>query len=93
MKKYTIDFTNVKTYDEFYDAISDGLEFPSWFGRNLSAIWDLLTGHIEYPADIYIKGTSELSKDLSEILSKILNIINRTKEVHEKLVYNVFIED
>ncbi len=92
MKQYTIDFSSVKTYDDFYDAISEGLEFPSWFGRNLDAVWDLLTGHIEYPADIHIKGASELSKDLNEIFLEFSNIINRTQEVHESLVYNVFIE-
>ena len=54
MKEYTIDFTAVKTVWYFYEAIKKGLELPDWFGKNLDALWDMLTGYIEYPAIIYI---------------------------------------
>ena len=93
MKQYTIDFTNVKTYDEFYDAISEELDFPSWFGRNFDAVWDLLTGHIEYPANIHIKGASKLPKDLCEDIEIILELMNSTQKVHKTIYYNVYMEE
>ncbi len=65
MKKYTIDFTNVKNYIDFYDVISDSFNFPSWFGRNPDAIWDLLTGYIETPAEINVINADVLNDDVT----------------------------
>jgi RNAse (barnase) inhibitor barstar len=28
---------------EFYDHLAGALELPDWFGRNLDALWDMLT--------------------------------------------------
>jgi ribonuclease inhibitor len=69
----TIDFTGVKTVNEAHDIISNALDFPDWYGRNLSALWDLLTGYIA-PYEIYIKGISLAHKDLAEYIEKRIKI-------------------
>ena len=64
MEQYTIDFNGVTTYWYFYEAIIKGLRFPDWCGKNLDAIWDLVTGGMGIPAVIFIKGLHSLPKDL-----------------------------
>ena len=55
METITIDFTGAKNWDEVHERISKPLDFPEWYGKNLDALWDLLTGYIA-PCNIKIKG-------------------------------------
>lgn len=36
----------------FYDELARQLAFPAHFGRNLDALWDVLTGEVEGPFEI-----------------------------------------
>lgn len=75
MKRYEIDLKAVKTYWDFYKALQKGFEFPAWCGMNMDAIWDMLTGYCEYPAQIVVTGGEGLPRDLQdeyELLSKVL---------------------
>ena len=64
MKEFTINLGGVNTTDEFYQAIIKGLQFPDQCGDNPDAIWDLLTGYMEYPAQISIIDSGSLSQEL-----------------------------
>ena len=66
MEKYTVDFTNVKTRENYYNALISGLKFPSWCGKNPDAIWDMMTGYIDYPASITVINLNALPKDFDE---------------------------
>ena len=43
MKYVTIDCTPMTGPDEVHDLFSKALEFPAWYGRNLDALYDMLT--------------------------------------------------
>lgn len=49
MKKLLLemDGRKINTESDFHREISNILGFPEWYGRNLDALWDLLTGHID----------------------------------------------
>ena len=68
METITIDFTGAKNWDEVHERISKPLDFPEWYGKNLDALWDLLTGYIA-PCNIKIKGTKK--DDISEITNTV----------------------
>ena len=38
--------------DRLYDELTRQLDFPEYFGRNLDALWDVLTGDVEGPITI-----------------------------------------
>ena len=40
---YIIDLTGVKSRDELHDRIEEILPVPGWYGRNLDALYDILT--------------------------------------------------
>lgn len=52
MTKHIFDFEEIKTYDDFYRLAALELNLPDYFGNNLDALWDSLTGDIELPIDI-----------------------------------------
>ncbi len=49
---YRLPGRDIRSLEEFYDAISAKLAFPSHFGRNLDALWDVLTTDVEGPLEI-----------------------------------------
>jgi ribonuclease inhibitor len=77
MKKYYIDFTDAKYIGQMHLIIKKQLDFPDWYGENLDALWDLLTGYIE-PGVIYITGLEKLPKKLHDYRDKILRVFERT---------------
>lgn len=54
-RERSIDFSNCKTLGELHEQIKNGLELPDFYGGNLDALWDALTGLMELPARIKIK--------------------------------------
>ena len=43
MREITLDLDNVCSADEFYDLLGKEIELPVYFGRNLDALYDVLT--------------------------------------------------
>ena len=84
MKAYEIDFKEVKTYMNFYQTIIKAMGFPEWCGKNLDAIWDMLTWEVETPAIIYIKGLDCLPKDLKEKRELLLKVFNDAHDWYER---------
>ena len=85
MEQYTIDFSGVKTYWFFYNAIIVGLDFPDWCGQNLDAIWDMLIRHMDAPVTIYVKGIYTLPESLTEKKDLFLKILNRAVNWYAKI--------
>lgn len=52
MKQVIFDFDTIQTADDFYAAAKIRLQLPEYFGNNLDALWDCVTGDIELPAEI-----------------------------------------
>ena len=47
MKEITINCAKVASMAEIHDLLSRELNFPGWYGRNLDALHDMLTGICE----------------------------------------------
>ena len=52
MKKIKIDFKEINNDKEFYEIVREKLDLPEYFGDNLDALWDSITGYIELPIKI-----------------------------------------
>ncbi|WP_069813438.1 barstar family protein [Streptomyces sp. TP-A0874] len=45
---------DIATLDDFWDAVTEPLELPDWFGRNLDAWWDAVeTRGVSHRIDAY----------------------------------------
>lgn len=47
-----IDGQTIKTTADFYEAFARIEGVPNWFGRNLDALWDTVTGLLEKPVTL-----------------------------------------
>ncbi len=58
-----IDLTEVRSKEAFHDAIQENLDCPSYYGRNLDALYDVLTGYCEASVIDFV-GYMDFSHDL-----------------------------
>ena len=72
---YIIDFTHVDRFDEFHDAIRKGLDFPDYYGKNWSALWDCLTD-MSGDINIEIRGFDVIKEKFPEAADMFLEILN-----------------
>ena len=49
MRELILDGRQIKTRADLHAALKVGLELPDYYGNNLDALWDMLTGHIGLP--------------------------------------------
>ena len=72
MKTIYIDFTDLGDYDDFYAQLKEKLTLPEFFGDNLDALYDFLTGFAELPLHLEFVNMSveqlETFEDLLETL-------------------------
>jgi ribonuclease inhibitor len=82
MKTVTIDLTGVKYIMELHRIIKESFQrsvegFPDFYGENLAALWDCLTGFIETPVEIVLVGADKVAEDLKDEVNGIIMVCNR----------------
>ncbi|EOC1315379.1 barstar family protein, partial [Cronobacter turicensis] len=62
MTEIILDGKKIENESEFHSVMSDLLNFGPYYGRNLDALWDLLSTDVERPVKI-IWLNSDLSRN------------------------------
>ena len=44
-----IEGSEIESREQFHELLKERLDFPEYYGKNLDALWDVLTGYVEYP--------------------------------------------
>ena len=76
---YTVDFDGVNSRYTMYDKIKNGLDFPNYFGANLSAIWDCLTDMVYHGVTITLDNFDLMEKYDLNLSVKLLEVFKRSK--------------
>jgi len=76
----TFDFDQISDYDEFYSMLKLKFDLPEWFGDNLDALYDFISGDLKLPCHLKLINLNleqiEDFEDLFEILEDAENEIN-----------------
>lgn len=51
-KDISIDFNHIDTSDHFFDQLKRSLPLPDYFGYNIDALYDLISGDLKMPLQI-----------------------------------------
>ena len=90
VKQRVLNFTQCKYLSEVHRTIQQELELPEWYGRNLDALWDSLTGIMYLPAEITIIYSFNYSdKALADEIDKMIDIFKEAAEEYPEIVVHV----
>lgn len=90
-KDRILDFSECKYLGEVHEIIRTELELPEWYGANLDALWDAVTGLMYVPANIKIifKPETKASQRLGEEVEKIISLFIEAKEEYGEITVSI----
>ena len=67
--------TDIRSLDRLYDELARQLGFPQHFGRNLDALWDVLTTDVEGPLTIVWENPELAQAGLGDDYARLLALL------------------
>ncbi|HUX63764.1 barstar family protein [Sulfuricella sp.] len=67
---------DIRTLAQFYDELARQFAFPPHFGRNLDALWDVLTGEVAGPIEIVWEESEQAQANLGVDYAKLIILFN-----------------
>ncbi len=84
-RRCTLQGKSIGSVEEFYDQISRRLGFPAHFGRNLDALWDVLTTDVKGPVKIVWKNSASSKDSLGKDFERISALLRDVAKEREDL--------
>ena len=75
-----IEGSQIKNIDQFHKYVKKAFELPDYYGENLDAFWDCITGHVELPVSIIWNDYSLSEENLGEYAEKIQLLLQEAEE-------------
>ncbi|RCX32409.1 MULTISPECIES: barstar family protein [Bacillus amyloliquefaciens group] len=79
MEIVIIDGKDVTSTETLHRILKDQLDFPDFYGENLNALWDCLTGWIEYPLTLVWKNFEFSQKELGSDADDVLELFQEAQ--------------
>ncbi|MEW4059434.1 barstar family protein [Bacillus siamensis] len=80
MEIVIIDGKDITSTEALHRTLKDQLDFPDYYGENLNALWDCLTGWIEYPLTLVWKNFEISQKALGSDADDVLELFQEAQE-------------
>ncbi|MFE4711631.1 barstar family protein [Paenibacillus sp. NPDC056722] len=68
-------------YENIHEWLQQSLELPEWYGRNLDALWDCVTGHLPFPLKIIWIADSEHGERYSAVIEVFEDAADQYDEI------------
>jgi len=82
--EYIIDLTDVYNADELQNIIEEVLPVPGYYGRNLDALFDVLTEEAD-GWDITFKGCSDAEVTMGKYMRKLRQLCEDAQNMNDRL--------
>jgi ribonuclease inhibitor len=75
--KVVINGNDIKSESDFHKHIALVLNFPSYYGKNLDALWDVLSTDIERPITLVWENSSVSQETMREEFPRSYDLLDR----------------
>jgi ribonuclease inhibitor len=80
IKRYTLNGSTIRSLDDLYDRISTRLDLPEHFGRNLDALWDVLSTDVEGPFEIIWRHADHSKKFMGKDFDRAVKLLRELEK-------------
>lgn len=89
MKEIYIDFVDIGDYEDFYEQLKPKLKLPEYFGDNLDALFDVISGELEMPLHLEFVN---MSVDQLELFEDLLTTLEDAEDEVEGFTFTYYLE-
>ena len=89
MKEIYIEFVDIGDYEDFYEQLKSKLELPEYFGDNLDALSDMISGELEMPLHLEFVN---MSVDQLELFEDLLTTLEDLEDEVEDFSFSYYLE-
>ena len=75
-----LDGKDLVSEEKTHHILKDKLELPDYYGENLNALWDCLTGWVNLPLKIIWNDFDYSKSQLGDFADELLSLFNEAKE-------------
>jgi len=83
IKRITLNGRIIHSLDDFYDQLAPQLHLPDYFGRNLDALWDVLSTDVEGAFEITWKHADDSRKFMGMDFSRALKVLQQLEKARK----------
>lgn len=84
MKEIILDCAEITDKKQLHELIAEGLQFPDWYGGNLDALYDCLTGVYD-ETHIILKNFAKLEENLGSYALSVRKVLLKADEDNDYL--------
>lgn len=77
IKRCALDGKAIRSLTDLYDQLSISLALPKHFGRNLDALWDVLSADVEGPFEIVWKQADASKKAMGGDFDRAVQLLQQ----------------
>ncbi|MBT2572415.1 barstar family protein [Bacillus sp. ISL-51] len=79
MNKAVIHGEQIRSMSDLHQALKQELSLPDYYGENLDALWDCLTGWVEYPLVLEWREFEQSKRNAGDGAEAVLQVFHDAK--------------
>jgi ribonuclease inhibitor len=80
IKRCTLNGLKIHSLDDLYDRLANRLPLPAHFGRNLDALWDVLSTDVEGPFEIVWTHSDDSKESMGKDFNRVVKLLKELKK-------------
>ena len=80
LKRCRLNGGTIRSLDDLYDQLSTRLALPEHFGRNLDALWDVLSTDVKGPFEIEWKCADDSKKSMGKDFDRAMRLLRKLEK-------------
>ena len=89
VKQFTLNGKTIRSLEDLYDQLAIGLSLPKHFGRNLDALWDVLSTDVEGPFKIVWEHSGDSKKLMGKDFGRIITLLKDLQKEREDFTLKI----